>query len=160
MWQRNWSRKKTEVIINQKQGNHFLSVLPTDNLSFYSFKILGQIPQIPQIPDPDRIQAWRNLIKSPWCHKITALILVHHLPSLSELRTSAAGTPETEAGDGRCLAEFPKWRPGPTQKASTSKTDSQKAGPLHPEPFQQRGKVMYLPGPPSTEGNSKHTANL
>jgi hypothetical protein len=41
------------------------------------------------------------------------VILVHYLPSLSRIDIPASGTPGTEADEGRCPAEFPKWRPVP-----------------------------------------------
>lgn len=66
--------------------------------------------------------------------------MVHYLPSLSTLHTSASRTPGTEVGEGRCLAEFPKWRPGPIQKASASKTDNQKKGLPNLEPSQKKEK--------------------
>lgn len=71
---------------------------------------------------------------------LLALILVHYLPSLLRFHKSASGTPETEVGDGRCLAGFPKWRPGPIQTAFASKTDNQKKVLLNLEPSQKRGK--------------------
>lgn len=66
--------------------------------------------------------------------------MVQHLPSLSRLHTTASGTPEIEAGEGRYLAGFPKWRPGPTEKASASKTDNQKKSLLSLEPSWKKGK--------------------
>lgn len=68
------------------------------------------------------------------------IILVHYSPSLSRLHTTASGTPGTEAGEDRCLVGFPKWMPGPIQKACASKTENQKEGLLNLEPSQKKGK--------------------
>lgn len=84
------------------------------------------------------------------------------LPSLSELHTPASGRPGTVAGGGRCPAGCPQWRPGPTQKASTSKTGNQQEDPPPLEPFRKEGE-----GDAPSQGRATHrrrrgahTANL
>lgn len=72
---------------------------------------------------------------------------------LSRLHIPSSEIAGTEAGEGRCLVGFPKWR-------STAKTDNQKIGLLPPEPSLKKEKVMYLhSGLPITKGNSEHTSS-
>lgn len=71
--------------------------------------------------------------------------MVYYLPSVSRFHTSASGSPEIEADEGRCLAGFPKWMPGPTQKVSASKIHNQKKSLLNLEPSWRKGKDDISP---------------